>query len=125
MLDEELELPRQLLDVERDAVRRIVVRPQRLAALLHAGDERHGLAIERGVLGGGRRAEVRLQRDVAEILEAEHAELVGVMQDRAAPAAALRASSRATATNGIASNRSAPGAAARTIGFASFSRTRK
>ena len=39
MLDEEFELPRQLLDVEGDAIGRIGVRAQRFAALLHAGDE--------------------------------------------------------------------------------------
>ena len=40
--------------------------PRRCSVL----DERHGLAVERGVLGRRRRAEVRLQRDVAEILAA-------------------------------------------------------
>ena len=90
MLDEEFELPRQLLDVERDAIRRIGVRAQRFAALLHARDEADRLPIERRMLGRGRRAEMRLQRHVAEILQAEHAERIGVMQDRAAPAAAPR-----------------------------------
>ncbi len=59
-------------------------------AALQSRDERHRLAIERRVLGGRRGAEVRLQRDVAEILEREHAEVVGVPEDarESAPASA-------------------------------------
>ena len=47
---EVLELPRQLFDVERDAIRRVLVRPQGVAALLHADDQRHRLAVQRGML---------------------------------------------------------------------------
>ena len=50
------------------------------AALKHL-DERHRLAVERGMLGRRRRAEVRLQRHVAEILERQHAEVGGVTEN--------------------------------------------
>ncbi len=43
--------------------------------------KRDGLAVEGGVLAGGGGAEVRLQGDVPEILEAQDAELVRMMQD--------------------------------------------
>ena len=82
VLDEEVQLPRQLLDVERDAVGQVVRRRELRAAPLQRGDERDRLAVERRVLGRRRRAEVRLQRDVAEILQRQHAELVGVAEDR-------------------------------------------
>ena len=52
------------------------------AAPLQQLDERDRLAVERGVLGRRRGAEVRLQRDVAEILQREDAELVRVAEDR-------------------------------------------
>ena len=60
------------------------------AAALQRRDERHGLAVERGVLGRRGGAEMRLQRHVAEILERQHAEIVGVAEQRRerAPASA-------------------------------------
>ena len=51
------------------------------AARLERVDERHGLAIERRVPRRRRRSQVRLQRDVAQILERQHAEIVGVAQN--------------------------------------------
>ena len=80
MLREEVELPRQLLDVERDAVGQVLGRRELLAALLQRRDQRDRLAVERRVLRRARGAQVRLQRDVAEILQREHAEVVGVPQ---------------------------------------------
>ena len=52
------------------------------AAPLQQLDERDRLPVERRVLGRRRGAEMRLQRDVAEILERENAERVGVAEDR-------------------------------------------
>ena len=73
---EELELPRQLLDVERHAVGRVPVRVEIRTAPLQRLDQRHRLAVQRGVLGVRRGAKVRLQRDVPEILQRDDPELV-------------------------------------------------
>ena len=54
------------------------------------------------MLGGRGGAEVRLQRDVAEILEREHAEVVGMPEDRGI-GTGICSSSRATFTNGSCS----------------------
>ncbi len=62
--------------------------------------KRDRLAIERGVLGRRRRAEMRLQRDVAEILEAEDAEVSGVIQDARHRQRHRAEAGRATRTNG-------------------------
>ena len=80
VLGEEVHLPRQLLDVEGDAVGQVVRARQLGAALLQRGDERDRLPVERGVLGRRRGAEVRLQRHVPEILEREDAEIAGVAE---------------------------------------------
>ena len=64
--------------VERDRVRHVPIRRQILAAPLQLLDERDRLPVQRRVLGGRRGAQVRLQRDVAEILQRENAELVGM-----------------------------------------------
>src|SRR5439155_15003361 len=81
MLGEEFELPHQLLEVEGDLVRHIRVGRQGLTAALQQLDQRNGLVVERGVLARWRGAEVRLQRDVAKILQRENPELVGVAED--------------------------------------------
>ena len=95
MLDEEVHLPRQLLDVEGDLRGAVGRRQQLLAPRLQHADERHGLAIQRFVLGQRAGAKVRLQRDVAEILEREDAERVRMAENVRAPAAACaRAAAR-------------------------------
>ena len=81
VLQEEIELPRELLDVERDAVGQIRRRRQLRAAPLQRRDQRDRLAIERRVRRRRRRAQVRLQRDVAEILQRQDAQLVDVIDD--------------------------------------------
>ena len=81
MLDEEVHLPRQLRHVEGDAVREVLRVGQLPAAPLEHVDEGHRLAVQRRVPRRGRRAEVRLQCDVAEIFEREHAEIVRVAED--------------------------------------------
>ena len=58
-------------------VRQIAIRVELRAAPLQQLDQGHRLAIQRRVLGRGGRADMRLQRDVAEILQREDAELVG------------------------------------------------
>ena len=66
------------------------------AAALQLLDERHRLAVERRVLGRRRRAEVRLQRDVAEILQRERsrARRSGRGSPAPAPASAAAAARR-------------------------------
>ena len=63
-------------------IRQVAVRPQLGAAPLQLLDQRHRLPVQRRVLGRRGGAEVRLQRDVAEILQRENAELVRVAEDR-------------------------------------------
>ena len=63
-------------------IRRVVIRRQLGAALLQRRDERHGLPVERRVLGGPCRADVRLQGHVAEILQRENAQRIGMPDDR-------------------------------------------
>ena len=78
--EEEVQLPGQLLDVEGDAVGQVGRRRQRGAARLHRDDVRDRLAVERGVRLERLRAEVRLQRDVAEVLQRQDAEAVVVAE---------------------------------------------
>ena len=52
-----------------------------LAAPLDRVDEAHGLPVERRMRRGRAGAQMRLQRDVSEILEREHAEIVGMAED--------------------------------------------
>ena len=52
-----------------------------LAAPLDRVDEADGLAVERRVRRGRAGAQMRLQRDVSEILEREHPEVVGMAED--------------------------------------------
>ena len=49
--------------------------------MLNRGDQRDGLTIERRMFGRGRRADMRLERDVAEILERDNPELARMVQD--------------------------------------------
>ena len=88
-------------------------------------DERDRLPVQRGVLGRRRRAEVRLQRDVAEILEREHAEIVRRGRGCAAPAPASREQRARRSRTAASRSRTAPrGAPARTTA-PSGGRTRK
>ena len=82
MLHEEIQLPHQLVAIERDAVGDELRRFQLGAFPLHPEDELDRLPVERVVLGGLRHAEMRLQRDVAEILEDQDAEVVRVARNR-------------------------------------------
>ena len=82
MLDEELELPRQLFDIEGDAIGRVGVGAEVLAALLHARNELHGLPVQRVMLSRCCGTEVRLERDVTEIFQPDHAKRIRMMQDR-------------------------------------------
>ena len=72
----------QLFDVERDPVGEVAVRIDFGPAPLQHLDERDRLPIQRRVLGRCRRAQVRLQRDVAEIFQRHDAVRVGVSQQR-------------------------------------------
>ena len=114
VLREEVELPRELLDVERDAVGDVAVRVDLGAAALQQVDERDGLPVERRVLGGRRRAEMGLQRDVAEILERENAERIGVAEQCRHRQRICR-SSAATLANGSEANSIGPTCSARTM----------
>ncbi len=78
MLREEVHLPRQLLDVEGDAVREVGRALELGAATLQRRDQSDGLSIAGGVLGWRHGAEVSLQRDVAEVLEGEDPEIAGM-----------------------------------------------
>ena len=80
MADEEVELPRELLDVERDAVGQMRVGGELGAAPLQQLDQRDRLAIERRVLARRRGAQMRLQRHVAQILLRDDAERVGMIE---------------------------------------------
>ena len=125
VLDEEVELPGQLLDVEGDAVGQVLGRRELGAAALQRRDERHRLPVERRVLRRRRRAEVRLQRDVAEILEREHAEVVGVAEDGRDRHRHLREQPRDVDERQRLERRTAPRSSDSTIDGASGSRTRK
>ena len=82
VLREEVELPGQLFDVKGDAIREIRVLDQLRTAALERFDELDRLAVEGGVFRRGRRAQVRLQRDVTEIFERQDAERIRMAQDR-------------------------------------------
>ena len=104
MLDEEIHLPRQLLDVEGDAGTAGTRRTQLRAAFLQRGDERDGLPIERGVLRRCGRAEMRLQRDVAKIFQAPARRDRPRGRARSGMGTGICANSRATLTNGSLPN---------------------
>src|SRR5688572_9444128 len=82
MLHEEVQLPHELFAIERDAVRDVLGRLELGPLPLHSEYELDGLAVQRIVFGWLRHAEVRLQRDVAEVFQNEDAEIVGVAGDR-------------------------------------------
>ena len=82
MLGEEIEFPRQLLDVERDAIREVLGRGEFLAALLEGGDERNRLPVERRVLRCARGAKMGLEGHVAKVLQRQQSVLVRVTEDR-------------------------------------------
>ena len=101
-LDEEIQLPRQLLDVEgrsRMAGSRVDASsaPRRCSVSMSAT----ACAIERAVLGRRCGAEVRLQRHVAQILQREDAEGIGWPR-MAGTGSGICCSSRATLANGSA-----------------------
>ena len=79
---EELEFPQQLVDVKCDAIRRIRRRRQLGAPSLQGFDQAHRVAIEAAVFLRRGRAEVRLQRDVAEVLQQQDAKVAGAIEDR-------------------------------------------
>src|SRR5262245_5247707 len=81
MFREELQLPRQLLDVEGDAVGDEPGRRELRAPTLKRVDKTHSLTVQSGVLCGRRRTEMRLQRHVAQILQRDDAELVRVTKN--------------------------------------------
>ena len=82
MLREEIQLPHQLVAIERDAEGNEFTRFQLTAAPLEPLDELDGLLVQRVVLDWLRHAEMRLQRDIAEILEDKNAEIAGMPGDR-------------------------------------------
>ena len=82
-------------------------------------------AIQRRVLGRRRRAEVRLQRDVAEILQREDAERVRVAEDRRHRQRHLLRAARATFANGSVAKSIGPACSASTIDGAVGRMTRK
>ena len=80
-LGEAFQIADDLLDVEGDAVRDVLRVAQVRAAPLQRVDEPHGLTVERRVFLRRRGAEVRLQRDVAQILQRQDAEITGMSED--------------------------------------------
>ena len=78
MLDEEIEFPRELLDIEGDAVGQVGRRGEFSPPPLERGNERDRLPVQRRMFGGARGAQMRLQGDVAQIGQREHTEIVGV-----------------------------------------------
>ena len=81
MLHEEIQLPHQLVAIERDSVGDVFGRSQLRAFPLHAENELDRLPVQRIVFGRLSHAEVRLQGDVAEILQDEDAKVVGMARD--------------------------------------------
>ena len=96
-------------------VRDVAVRTELRAAPLQQLDERDRLAVERRVLGRRRRAEVRLQRDVAEILQRDDAERVGVARASPGTGSGICRSSSATLANGSDAKSIGPACSASTI----------
>ncbi len=81
VLDEVLELPRELLDIERHTVGQVLIGLQLGAAALQPIDQRDGLQVERRVLRERCGAQMSLERDVAEILQHYDAKRIGVAED--------------------------------------------
>ena len=82
MLDEEVELPGQLLDVEGDPIGQVPIGLQLGAAPLQQRDERDGVPVQRRVLGRRRGSQMCLQRDVAQIFERHDAVGIRVAENR-------------------------------------------
>ena len=82
MLHEEVQLPRELVAIERDLVGNEFVGRELRALALHSEHELDRLLVEAVVFDWLRDAEVRLQRHVAEIFQNEDAEIVGMAGDR-------------------------------------------
>ena len=82
MTHEVLQLPGQFLDIECHSIRQVLFGGELRAASVEELDERDRLAVQRRVLGGRRRTEVGLQRHVAEVLQRDDAERIGVIEDR-------------------------------------------
>src|SRR5262245_11708896 len=78
MTHEVVELPCELFEVERDLVRWSVSGVELPSAPLKDVDERDRLPVQRGVLRQRACTQMRLQRDVTQILELENAERAGV-----------------------------------------------
>src|SRR5262249_57496429 len=77
---EEVELPGQLFDIEGCLVGKVHLRCELCSAALQQLDERHRLAVERRVFSWRRCTQMRLKRNVAEILEGENAQLIRVAE---------------------------------------------
>ena len=78
MLHEEVQLPHQLVAIERDAVRNELIGFELDALTLHSKHELDGLFVQGVVLDRLRDAKMRLERDVAEIFKYQDAEVVGM-----------------------------------------------
>ncbi len=79
--DEELEFPRQLVDVEGHAIRRIVARGHLAPAQLQRRNQVDGFAVARGMFGRTGHTEVCLKRDVSQVLLDQDAKLVVVPEN--------------------------------------------
>jgi len=81
VLGEELQFPGQLGDVERHPVRKVAILRQFVSAPLEQFDDRDRSAVHRRVFRGRDCAQVRLKGHVPEVLQAEQAEIPGVVED--------------------------------------------
>ncbi len=81
VLDEEIQLPRELFDVERQAIRSDRAVGQFGATPLEAHQELHGPAVVLRVRVRAARTEMRLERLVAEILQRQDPEGIGMPED--------------------------------------------
>ena len=108
MFQKEVELPGELVGVERDAVRKIAVGIDFGAAALQQLEERDRLAIQRRVFGERGRAQMRLQRDVAEVVLRQNPEGSECPSTRGTGSGICRSRS-ATFANGSDANSIGPG----------------
>ena len=82
MFEEEFQFPRQLLDIERQPVREVRGRGERLASPLEQINQAYGVTIERRVAVGWCGLHVRLHRHIAEVFERQNTEVGFVAQGR-------------------------------------------
>ena len=82
MTDEEVELPGQFLDVERDPIGQVAVGLQLGTPPLKQRDERDSVPVQGRVLGRRRCSEMRLQGHVAQVLERHDAVGIRVAENR-------------------------------------------